>query len=113
MRSSFQFIISTRIVNELIDSKKAELINWGIEFFDYSNKFSKFSERECKLQPNLTYLTKKDRYLMIDAWNMGCDVFLTMDYRMIWNKKNYIKFIKVMRPIELLTEIKPYFPLFY
>jgi len=112
IRGNFQFIISNRIVNELIDSKKAKLINWGFEFLDYSSSFFKINGIG-KLQPNLMFLKTKDRYLILDALNMGCEVFLTMDYKTLWNKRNKIGSIKVMRPLELCTQLKPYISLFY
>ena len=53
---------------------------------------------------------KQDQQLLIDAVERGCDVFLTMDYKTIWQHRDKIKQFRlhVMRPVELLEYVRPW-----
>ena len=52
---------------------------------------------------------KQDQQLFIDAVERGCDVFLTMDYKTIWQHRDKVKQFRlhVMRPVELLEYVRP------
>ena len=47
-----------------------------------------------------------DRVLVVDALELGCNVFLTMDYRTIWKHREAVRRlgINVMRPVEFLQD---------
>lgn len=50
-----------------------------------------------------------DRILVSEAVEMGCDVFLTVDRKSLWNLRDTVKAnIRIMRPIELWEELKPW-----
>ena len=53
---------------------------------------------------------KQDQQLFIDAVERGCDVFLTMDYKTIWQHRDKVKQfgLHVMRPVELLEYVRPW-----
>ena len=53
---------------------------------------------------------KQDQQLFIDAVELGCDVFLTMDYKTIWQHRDKVKQFRlhVMRPVELLEYVRPW-----
>ena len=53
---------------------------------------------------------EKDQRLFIDALELGCDIFLTMDYRTIWRRRGKVKEVglKVMRPVELVERVRPW-----
>ena len=53
---------------------------------------------------------KQDQQLFIDAVERGCDVFLTMDYKTIWQHRDKVKQFRlhVMRPVELLEYVRPW-----
>ena len=53
---------------------------------------------------------KQDQQLFIDAVERGCDVFLTMDYKTIWQHRDKVKQFRlhVMRPVELLEYVSPW-----
>ena len=53
---------------------------------------------------------ERDRRLFIDALELGCDIFLTMDYRTIWRRRGKVKEfgIKIMRPVELFEYVRPW-----
>jgi len=95
------FIISGRVFQELSASQRSDLSNWGFEFLDYSNYFFEYEDKGIRERFGLALLKPKDRILLIDAINMNCNVFLTMDYRTIWKHKKNIKKIAILRPIEL------------
>jgi hypothetical protein len=57
-----------------------------------------------------------DKRLLVDAICLGCDVFLTMDYRTIWSPSKHGPSLplRIMRPSELLDEVaRAYSPLGY
>ena len=49
---------------------------------------------------------ENDRVLVVDALELGCNVFLTMDYRTIWTHREAVRKlgIHVMRPVEVFRE---------
>ena len=53
---------------------------------------------------------KQDQQLFIDAVERGCDIFLTMDYKTIWQHRDKVKQfgLRVMRPVELLEYVRPW-----
>ena len=53
---------------------------------------------------------KQDQQLFIDAVERGCDVFLTMDYKTIWQHRDKVKQFRlhVMRPVELIEYVRPW-----
>ena len=53
---------------------------------------------------------KQDQQLFIDAVERGCDIFLTMDYKTIWQHRDKVKQfgLHVMTPVELLEYVRPW-----
>ena len=58
----------------------------------------------------LVFPDKQDQQLFIDAVEQGCDIFLTMDYKTIWQHRDRVKQFRlhVMRPVELLEYVRPW-----
>lgn len=130
-RGGWPLTVSSRTVEELKATqrrKRMDLINWGMEWETYyrynlqesptqseSNSYVDldhftFTQRN-RLREWLRVLPQEsDRQLIIDALELGCDIFLTMDYKTIWRHRADIGKlgIKVMRPIELLDYIGPW-----
>ncbi|MHA1321743.1 MAG: hypothetical protein ACTSRL_03015 [Candidatus Helarchaeota archaeon] len=113
LRGAFQFIISYKVVEELSKSSRYSLIRWGFEFLDYSNGFYEFEDKGIKLRYGLALINEKDRKLLIDAINMNCDSFLTIDYKTVWRHKKKVKKIRILRPTEFWEMLRPYSSLFY
>jgi hypothetical protein len=53
---------------------------------------------------------KQDQQLFIDAVERGCDIFLTMDYKTIWQHRDKVRQfgLQAMRPVELLDYVRPW-----
>ena len=94
------------------------LADYFAETFDQSQgetEGSSYSEatRFTSLQRSRmaeAFLDKQDQQLLIDAVERGCDVFLTMDYKTIWQHRDKVKQFRlhVMRPVELLEYVRPW-----
>jgi hypothetical protein len=56
------------------------------------------------------YPDKGDQQLFIDAVELGCDIFLTMDYKTIWQHRDKVRQfgLQAMRPVELLDYVRPW-----
>ena len=105
-------------------SKRYNLVSWWGELAEYfednykewppPESGSAYSEitHFTPLQRNWLYdhlnvlPDEKDRVLVVDALELGCNVFLTMDYRTIWVHREEVRRlgIHVMRPVEFLQE---------
>ena len=97
------------------------LADYFAENFDQSQgetEGSSYSETTCftSLQRSRmadllkAFPDKQDQQLFIDAVERGCDVFLTMDYKTIWQHRDKVKQFRlhVMRPVELLEYVRPW-----
>ena len=67
-------------------------------------------QRSCMADLLKAFPDKQDQQLFIDAVERGCDVFLTMDYKTIWQHRDKVKQfgLHVMRPVELLEYVRPW-----
>ena len=67
-------------------------------------------QRSCMADLLKAFPDKQDQQLFIDAVDRGCDVFLTMDYKTIWQHRDKVKQfgLHVMRPVELLEYVRPW-----
>ena len=97
------------------------LADYFAENFDQSQgetEGSSYSETTCftSLQRSRmadllkAFPDKQDQQLFIDAVERGCDVFLTMDYKTIWQHRDKVKQFRlhVMRPVGLLEYVRPW-----
>jgi len=129
-RGGLPLVISPRTVDELAATKDPvkleQLMFCSTEWAHYSSGLleavaeesaSSMSSRAIHLNPRqrryvaglMTSLRDEgDRQLMVDALELGCDAFLTMDYK-IWDARDSIRRfgIRVLRPIELMNEMRP------
>ena len=132
-RVGWPLAVSSRTLMELNmtpqPGKRLALINWGTKlahYFDSNfnesqdivegssyaeiNHFT-FTQRQrlCGLLSALPQ--EADRQLIIDAFECGCDIFLTMDYKTLWSYRgdvNRLLGLQVMRPVELLERVRPW-----
>ena len=131
-RGGLPIVISSNVCDELADTpslaKRERLVFWGTELAFYSFgqlevlaegskvprpvDISGISERQrCFMAKLMSSLKDEgDRQLMIDALVLRCEVFLTMEYKTIWRVRDDIKRfgIRILRPVELLDEIRPW-----
>ena len=109
-------------------NKRDTLIAWEQRLADYfaENFDQSRGETEGSSYSEMTHFTslqrsrmadllkafpdRQDQQLFIDAVERGCDVFLTMDYKTIWQHRDKVKQfgLHVMRPVELLEYIRPW-----
>jgi hypothetical protein len=109
-------------------NKRDALTAWEQELADYfaGNFDQSQGEIEGSSSSEMTHFTsiqrsrmadllkafpdKQDQQLFIDAVERGCDVFLTMDYKTIWQHRDKVKQfgLHVMRPVELLEYVRPW-----
>lgn len=101
-RNGWPLAVSQRTLDELSatpePNKRYSLLQWGGELAEYSNEnyrrvssIGNQSIREPLSHLQKSYLEKlldflpqsSDRLLVIDAIELGCDFFITMDYRTI------------------------------
>lgn len=128
-RGGWPIAVSQRTLDELDrisdSNKRHHVAAWGWEIADYfaenlrsgmgfnSSEKGIYQRYAVELYENnrLGFLPHvNDRLLLLDAIALGCDVFLTMDYRSIWKFQTQIAElgISVMRPVELLRHIEPW-----
>ena len=120
--------VSDNTLDELQASNRHAPISWGGELAQYfyenfadseiedeGNSYSKLSHftfiQKSRLSEMLRDLPQEsDRQLVIDAAECRCDIFLTMDYKTIWQKRKCVDplGIRVMRPVELIEYIRPW-----
>ena len=109
-------------------NKRDALIAWEQRLADYfaENFDQSRGETEGSSYSEMTHFTslqrsrmadllkafpdRQDQQLFIDAVERGCDVFLTMDYKTIWQHRDKVKQfgLHVMRPVELLEYVRPW-----
>ena len=131
-RGGLPIVISSNVCDELAATsnlaKRERLVFWGTELAFYtSGQLEALAEgskvprpvdiggisarQRCFMAKLMSALTdESDRQLMIDALVLRCEVFLTMDYKTIWRVRDDIKRfgIRILRPVELLDEIRPW-----
>ena len=107
--------------HDALTAWEQRLADYFAENFDQSQgetEGSSYSETTCftSLQRSRmadllkAFPDKQDQQLFIDAVERGCDVFLTMDYKTIWQHRDKVKQFRlhVMRPVELLEYVRPW-----
>lgn len=122
-RATFQLAVSRKTIDELAKTsnivKRERLLMWGFEIVDYwinivesyGKNFDDNLKKAKHIESSnaLQFLPDEaDKELILQSVALGCDAFLTMDYKSIHRyKENLSKLgIKVMRPIELWNELK-------
>jgi hypothetical protein len=128
-RGGWPIAVSQRTLDELDripePNKRYHVMAWGWEIANYFEEGLDYGKRAYLYetqthQRRATQLYEsnklgflphdKDRWLLLDAIALGCEVFLTMDYHSIWKFRTQIADlgILVMRPTEFLNYIKPW-----
>jgi len=120
-RGSLPVAISVESLREILktsnQSKRNELVNWGIELLEWwkiNRKYMKSlnanqleNSRKLVASGKLDFLKNyEDRLLIAEALTLGCDTFLTFDRRTILiHKKELAKFgINVLSPREFVDK---------
>ena len=97
-------------------SNSSKRLSWYWELAEYFNasraertKPTQFTglQREWAYEYLARLPDETDRILIVDAMELGCEVFLTMDYRTVLSYRETVGKlgIRVMRPRELLAEM--------
>ena len=127
-RAGWPIAVSANTMDELEASNRPALISWGGKLAQYLNyNLAEADEEEAgNSYSELRHFTaiqrlqlsamlndmpqESDRQLVIDAREYGCDIFLTMDYKTIWQHRKCADSlrIEIMRPVELLEYIRPW-----
>ena len=127
-RAGWPIAVSQNTLNEIEASNRPQLILWGVEMAQYFNDGPTDSDVEelGKSYSEVIHFTaiqrselavllnglpdEPDRQLLIDAKENGCDIFLTMDYKTVWQHRVGVAplGIQVMRPVELMEHIRPW-----
>ena len=127
-RAGWPISVSANTMDELEVSNRPALISWGgklAQYFHYNlaeadeeesgNSYSELRHfttiQRLQLSAMLNDMPQEsDRQLVIDAGEYECDIFLTMDYKTIWQHRNCADplGIEIMRPVELLEYIRPW-----
>ena len=108
--------IATELEEEPDPSKAFERLAWYSElahYFDASRvgdveqDLFTYLQREWLYQYLRVLPDKADRVLIVDALELGCGVFITMDYRTILRHREVISRLGIvpMRPYEYLAEM--------
>ncbi len=134
LRIGWPLAVSPRTLEELKATshpyKRAKLVAWGGSLADHylttyreqhlesGAEHSSWGTKEPFTVTQRDYLAKlledipqeSDRQLIIDALEFECDIFLTMDYRTVWRRRQTADKldIQIMRPIELLEYVEPW-----
>lgn len=127
-RSGWPLAVSSTSAVELgavqNQDKRNDLLSWWGELEDYfwENYEGSLSDESGSAYSEITHFThlqrhwlyeylhtlpdSNDRLLIVDALELGCNVFLTMDYKTIWAHRDAIRRIgiHVMRPSEFLQK---------
>jgi hypothetical protein len=125
-RNGWPIAVSKRTLHELAatpePNKRYYLSQWGRELSDYfiglfnngivtdEDFKSPSGRRKANLENELHFLPhSSDRILIIDAIELGCDFFLTMDYKSLWRFRGRITplGLRVLRPVEMMKYIEP------
>ena len=127
-RAGWPIAVSANTMDELEASNRPALISWGgklAQYLNYNlaeadegeagNSYSELRHftaiQRLQLSAMLNDMPQEsDRQLVIDAREYGCDIFLTMDYKTIWQHRKCADSlgIEIMRPVELLEYIRPW-----
>lgn len=123
---SIEFVTAESTLSELgrkmHDNKGIDRIRWGFELFNWwleeisinypeedFNKYEKLAQ-DIFMSNRLYFLhDSEDEILILNAVARNCGVFLTMDYKTIWNLKNRIKAVvplSVSKPLEYWNYVK-------
>ena len=108
--------VAIELDNEPDSNKRSGRLGWYSELAEYFNahcsegtQLIRFTDLQRKWA--YEYLAvlpdEEDRILIVDALELGCDVFLTMDYRTVLAYREMVGKlgISVMRPREYLAEM--------
>ncbi len=108
--------VSIELEKEPDPNKSSKRLAWYRELEEYFNahcaertgriRFTKL-QREWAYEYLDVLPDQEDRILLVDALELGCDVFLTMDYRTVLSHREIVGKlgIRVMRPREYLAEM--------
>lgn len=127
-RAGWPLAVSAGMLNELRSSGRPALVAWGgqlSQYFHYEiaesnpekkrNSYSELRHFTATQRSRLSRMLEdspqeSDRQLIIDARECGCDFFLTMDYKTIWQHRECVAplGVNVVRPVELLDYIHPW-----
>lgn len=118
-RANWQFALSANSLQEVAQKRDRRYLQWAYDVLDHWQVCLEESgplspERQslgAKLSlPIFNYLGEGDRLLIFDAVYLGCDAFLTCDFKLAKNSHHIFSqlSILVMTPIDYWNMLKPW-----
>ena len=124
-RNGWPIAVSPRAFHEFAripsGSKRIRLLRWAAELEDYGSQLkAAYAPHSDNADPyqgfpvsaqTFSFLPDYgDSVLIAEAVRLGCEDFLTMDYRTIHEHRDRIRLagIEVLRPVELMDALRPW-----
>lgn len=118
-RAGFEFALSERSLNEVLDSGDRRYLQWAYDVLDH---WQACIEDAGGLEPadealiakvrggSFEYLSPKDRDLIEDAVSLGCEAFLTFENKLPKNAPHIERElgIKVLTPVHYWELLQPW-----
>ena len=121
-RTPFEFALSTNSIKEALRKNDPGYMPWVYELIDYwlINYERSKNKKYCKnkmsilMSNSFNYLSSGDRELIIDAVNLDCDSFLTMENKLPRNSHHleHKLLIRVLTPITFWENFRTYADLY-
>jgi hypothetical protein len=117
-RARFEFVVTETGLREVVDRGKPRYTQWvndvrdswlartiGSEVPPWGLRF---------YQPRFGMISKKDRILLQDALDLGCDAFMTMEKKLPTNAEHIERWtgLRVMRPSTFWELLRPWAALY-
>ena len=121
-RMCMPLYVTEAVLNEVAASHRPDLLSYAREIFHHWQTWGDlaiwkralsrgFDDHADKIASTLRVIRgSNDRLLVAQALVMGCDVFLTVDRRSLWNRRAHesLSGISILRPRELWDAIRPW-----
>lgn len=118
-RAQFQFALSEASLGEAADRQDPGYLQWAFDVMDHCRVWlaesggPEAANAVLSLRmdhPRFGYLSVKDRRLLADAMALGCDAFLTMDFRLLRNGDDVGRAVglRLLSPAAFWDVLKPW-----
>jgi len=120
-RACMPVYVTETVLKEVAEARRANLASYAWEVFDHWRNWGdpqlwercsspSFAREAHELAATLKALRDEaDRLLVAEAIVMGCDVFLTVDRKSLWSRRDQIEpaSVRILRPVELWAALYP------
>ena len=121
-RACMPLYVTETGLKEVAEARRVNLASYAWEVFDHWRSWGdpqlwkrcsspSFAREAHELAATLTaFRDEADRLLVAEAITMGCDVFLTVDRKSLWSRRDQIEpaSIRILRPVELWAALYPW-----